>query len=75
MKRNIAITIERYENGITWVWEDVNIEQEDKYVFKDEEILTEIGKEIWGDIESVMNGSATNKVIMDVTYWSGDEDE
>jgi len=65
------IKIERYDNGITLKWSSPDHDDE-AVVALDHEKEKTIGKMIWDDIKSVMDGELCNVVTMNIEYEKGE---
>lgn len=67
--KEITIIIEQFSNGLTFRWRDNSgeVDPADRVIINGKE-AEEIGNEIFGDIQMVMNESQCNKVRMEIKY-------
>ena len=69
MVQNAEIIVELYENGITIKWSDLEDDgNKTKSVATDKEKIEAIGREVWGDIENILNDSGYDKVRVKLEY-------
>ena len=68
MVQNAEIIVELYENGITIKWSDPVGGVETKSVATDEGKIEALGREIWGDLESIFDNNGCEKVRVKLEY-------
>lgn len=69
MTQNAEIIIEKFDNGITLCWQDLDGEVDDeKLVIPEHSQHSEVGKSIMGDVKNVMDEAVTNKVKITIKY-------
>jgi hypothetical protein len=74
--KEVTITIEQFDNGFAFRWKDNNGEVDDaNIVALKDNIDKALGSEIMSDITSLMDTTISNKVRMEIKYYSIEEDE
>ena len=66
-----TITIEQFDNGISIKYDD-DEGNSTAIVSLDHTKAADIGKEIWSDVEYMMNHDLKNKVKMEITFTAMD---
>jgi hypothetical protein len=74
--KEVTIVIEQFDNGFAFRWKDNNGEVDDaNIVALKDNIDKALGSEIMSDITSLMDTTISNKVRMEIKYYSIEEDE
>lgn len=74
--KEVTIVIEQFDNGFAFRWKDNNGEVDDaNIVALKDNIDKALGSEIMSDITSLMDTTLSNKVKMEIKYYSIEEDE
>ena len=69
MTQNAEIIIEKFDNGITLCWHDLDGEVEDEKLVVPEHMQhSEVGKLIMGDVNLMMKEAASNRVKLTIKY-------
>ena len=73
--KEVTIVIEQFDNGFAFRWKDNNGEVDDaNIVALKDNIDKALGSEIMSDITSLMDTTLSNKVKMEIKYYSIEED-
>ena len=73
--KEVTIVIEQFDNGFAFRWKDNNGEVDDaNIVALKDNIDKALGSEIMSDITSLMETTLSNKVRMEIKYYSIEED-
>ena len=74
--KEVTIVIEQFDNGFAFRWKDNNGEVDDaNIVALKDNIDKALGSEIMSDITSLMDTTLSNKVKMEIKYYSIEEDK
>ena len=73
--KEVTIVIEQFDNGFAFRWKDNNGEVDDaNIVALKDNIDKALGSEIMSDITSLIDTTLSNKVKMEIKYYSIEED-